>query len=177
VSAPRRIALLGAESTGKSHLALALGDRLGGIVVAEYLREFCDRAARVPRVDEQAGIAAEQARRECRAVRLAAERGLSWVICDTTPLMVALYSIDCFGDHGLLADALERQRGYALSLVCMPDIEWVADGFIRADPETRKRIHGLLVEVLDRHRIAWTPVSGSGEQRLGSALQALAKIQ
>lgn len=174
---PRRIALLGAESTGKSSLAVALGDRLDGIVVAEYLREFCDETARVPRAEEQAGIAAEQARREQLAVAAAAERGAGWVICDTTPLMVALYSIDCFGDRSLLAAALERQRGYAATLVCMPDIDWVADGIIRMDPETRDRIHRQLVGLLDAYGIAWLPVAGSGETRVESALRILSKMK
>ena len=62
------IALLGAESTGKTTLAQALGHALAEAgrsvaVVPEYLREFCDRHARTPRADEQALIAAEQTRR------------------------------------------------------------------------------------------------------------------
>ncbi|MCO5120449.1 MAG: ATP-binding protein [Burkholderiaceae bacterium] len=177
LNAPRRVALLGAESTGKSSLALALGDRLGGIVVAEYLREFCDRAGRVPRADEQAGIAAEQARRENLAVEAAAGRGMGWVICDTSPLMVALYSADCFDDHSLLADAIGRQRGYAATLVCMPDIDWVADGIMRMDAETRDRIHRQLVGLLDAHRIDWSPVTGFGEERIESAVEMLSRIE
>ena len=62
------IALLGAESTGKTTLASALAERLAAdghvaVVVPEYLREFCDRQQRTPRHDEQQGIAAEQTRR------------------------------------------------------------------------------------------------------------------
>ena len=62
------IALLGAESTGKTTLARELGTALAGrgervAVVAEYLREFCEREGRTPRREEQRGIAAEQSRR------------------------------------------------------------------------------------------------------------------
>ena len=57
------IALLGAESTGKTVLAAALATALTSparriAVVPEYLREFCDRHGRTPRRDEQAHIAA-----------------------------------------------------------------------------------------------------------------------
>ena len=46
--APRRIALLGAESTGKTQLAAALGAALAeagqaGLIVTEVLREWCER--------------------------------------------------------------------------------------------------------------------------------------
>ena len=62
------VALLGAESTGKTTLAAEIGAALAarGIrveVVAEFLREFCDVHARTPRRDEQTGIAAEQTAR------------------------------------------------------------------------------------------------------------------
>ena len=55
------IALLGAESTGKTTLAAALGVALAAegrdaVVVDEYLREFCAREGRTPRRDEQAGL-------------------------------------------------------------------------------------------------------------------------
>lgn len=173
---PRRVALLGAESTGKSSLAEALAARLGAVVVAEYLREFCDTAGRVPRVEEQAAIVAEQERRERFAVDAAAERGIGWVVCDTTSLMVALYSVDCFDDHSLLPGAIERQRGYAATLVCLPDIDWVEDGIMRMDPPTRDRIHRRLVDILEANRIPWRPVAGSGDARVQTALDALADI-
>lgn len=173
---PRRIALLGAESTGKTSLAQELGARLGAVVVTEYLREFCDQAGRVPTMEEQAGIVAEQERRERFAVDAAAERGVAWVICDTTPLMVALYSRDCFDDPSLLPGAIARQRDYAATLVCQPDIDWVADGIMRIDPPTRERIHLQLVDILDAHGVPWKPVRGVGEDRVRSALAALAGI-
>ena len=64
-ASPRRIALLGAESTGKSHLATALAERLRSqglstVVVPEVLRGWCEREGRTPRAHEQAAIALEQ---------------------------------------------------------------------------------------------------------------------
>ena len=83
---PSRIVLIGlAES-------LAAGG-LGVAVVGEYLREFCDRERRTPRIDEQRGIAAEQARR----IEAAAQRH-DIVIADTSALMIAVYSDQVFGD-------------------------------------------------------------------------------
>ena len=68
------IAVLGAESTGKTELARALAARLQqrGItttLVGEYLREWCEREGRTPRPDEQAAIAAKQTRRIAEAAR------------------------------------------------------------------------------------------------------------
>ncbi|MFS2019786.1 AAA family ATPase, partial [Massilia sp. CT11-108] len=49
VATVARVALLGAESTGKSTLAQALAARYGTLWVPEYLREFVEVNARVPR--------------------------------------------------------------------------------------------------------------------------------
>ncbi|MGZ5218265.1 MAG: AAA family ATPase, partial [Caldimonas sp.] len=86
------VALLGAESTGKTTLAGELGDALERrgtrvVVVAEALRDFCVAHERTPRHDEQRAIAAEQTRRID-----AAASDAQVVIADTTALMIAVYS-------------------------------------------------------------------------------------
>ena len=63
-----KIAILGAESTGKSQLAGELAGALRSqgrsvSLVGEYLREWCSVNGRTPRADEQALIAHEQVRR------------------------------------------------------------------------------------------------------------------
>jgi len=101
-----RIAIVGAESTGKTQLAHALAQHIAeasGLrarAVGETLREWCDRAGRTPRADEQRAIAEEQARRIDAA---AAE--VEVVVADTTPLMTAVYSELLFADRSLHAAA------------------------------------------------------------------------
>ena len=104
------IALLGAESTGKTTLAQALRDALAheGVMgrgvsvgmVPEYLREFCARHGRTPHPHEQAQIADEQTRRIDAAARLH-----DLVVADTSALMIAVYSDQVFGDLSLYRSA------------------------------------------------------------------------
>ncbi len=56
----RRIAVLGAESSGKSTLCVALARRYDTLWVPEYLREFVDTHGRVPFESDQFGIARTQ---------------------------------------------------------------------------------------------------------------------
>jgi HTH-type transcriptional repressor of NAD biosynthesis genes len=72
--------------------------------VGEYLREWCEREGRTPRPHEQMGIAQEQARRA-----LQAPPG-HWLVADTTPLMMAIYSDMLFDDKSLYDFALQHQR-------------------------------------------------------------------
>lgn len=166
------IAVLGAESTGKTALAEAIAGRLArrGIVttfVGEYLREWCDREGRVPRPDEQAAIAAEQT---CRIAE-ATTHGV--VVADTTALMTAVYSDKLFGDDSLYADAFEAQRGCALTLLTALDLPWVADGLQRDGPHVREPVDAMVRAALGRAGVAYSVVHGSGGQRLTNAWNAL----
>ncbi|HEY8048393.1 MAG TPA: ATP-binding protein [Ramlibacter sp.] len=168
-----KIALLGAESTGKTTLAqeLAAGFARQGrsaVAVPEALRDWCAANGRTPRPDEQMGIAQEQERRvdEARA-------GADVVIADTTALMVAVYSAMLFEDHTLYRFAIERQRGYDVTLVTGLDLPWVADGLQRDGPHVQQPIDAQVREMLGKHAIAYRVVYGKGDERLRNALAAI----
>jgi nicotinamide riboside kinase len=168
--APQAIALLGAECTGKSTLALALQQALSkrGFRVTrvdEELRSWCDAHQRTPFAQEQASIAREQR----RAVESVSDG--DFVICDTTPLITAAYSDLLFGDQSLYACALEHHSRYALTLLCGTDLSWVADGIQRDGEAARLRFDARLREVLTQHRIAFCTVLGVGDARLRNALR------
>ena len=169
------IALLGAESTGKSTLASALGETWAAegrraIVVAEYLREFCDRHGRTPRIDEQAGIAAEQTRRIDLA---AASAGVDLVIADTSALMIAVYSDHVFADRSLYPQAQASQRRYRLTLLTALDLPWQPDGLQREGPQVRGPVDARVRAALAAADLPYTVVGGRGPARLDNALQVL----
>ncbi len=176
-----RIALLGAESTGKSTLAMALARHWQdlGMPVAcidEHLREWCNREGRTPQAYEQAAIALEQARRVDEVMASptgsAAEPPLR-VIADTTALMTAVYSEMLFGDTSLYTMALAHQRSYHITLLTGLDLPWVPDGLQRDGPQVREPVDRLLRERLSEAGIAYRVVYGSGEERLHNALLAI----
>ena len=167
------VAILGAESTGKSTLAQALrcalaadGQRVA--LVGEVLREFCDARQRTPRRHEQAGIAAEQTRRIA-----AAAQSHDIVVADTTALQIAVYSEIVFGDRSLYDSALGAQATYRQTLLCAVDLPWVADGLQRDGPLVREPVDALLRAALQRHAGGYAVVAGQGAARLGAALAAL----
>ena len=172
-----RIALLGAESTGKSRLAGELTEHLRGlglraVAVPEVLRAWCAQAGRMPRPEEQLAIAHEHEQRVD-----AAARGADIVIADTTALMVAIYAGMLFEDGELLRYALGRQRSYDATLVTGLDLPWVADGLHRDAAQPREPVDALVRELLQRAGVAFQVVYGTGAQRLASALQALASTR
>jgi nicotinamide riboside kinase len=167
-----KIALLGAESTGKTHLAkgLAAHARTQGLTaehVPEYLREWCDQQGRTPAAHEQGHIAQTQ------AARLLQASAVDWLIADTTPLITAIYSDHLFGDRSLYDFALAHQRHYDLTLVTALDLPWVADGLQRDGEHVRHPIDALLRAALQRGGIAYAEISGQGELRTQCALRAI----
>ncbi len=160
-----RVAILGAESSGKSTLAQALAEQYQTLWVPEYLREFVEVSGRVPREDDQFGIARTQRERE-EAAAVTANR---FLFCDTTPMMTAIYSRWYWGrvDAGLAA--LDAIHPYQFTVVTAPDGPWMPDGLQRESPEVRQRVHEQLLAVLAERGIAYVLVQGGLEDRLRQA--------
>jgi nicotinamide riboside kinase len=177
-----KIALLGAESTGKTQLAHSLAAHLRSagaqaIAVDEYLREWCEVKRRTPQPAEQSEIALTQRLRIEQAVReltaSAQPEQASYVIADTTPLMTAVYSEFVFQDSSLHAAASSYQRSFDLTLLTGLDMPWQADGIQRDGPHVRAPIDTLLRQLLERACITFEVIYGQGDERRINALVAL----
>ena len=153
---PLRVAVVGAESTGKSWLTQALAGVLrarGQAVhtVDEVLRHWCDRAGRTPQRHEQMAIAQQQALAACPPGQPTPE---SWLLSDTTPLMTAIYSHLLFEDESLYPMALAHQALYDITLVTGLDLPWVADGLQRDGPQVRGPVDTLVRRALEHAGMA-----------------------
>ncbi len=171
------IAILGAESTGKTTLAAALAAGLSsqGVQrvawVPELLREWCAAQGRTPRRDEQGAILQAQ---NARISAAAANHDV--VVCDTTGLMTAVYSRLIFNDRSLDSLAIAQHRGVALSLLTALDLPWVADGHQRDGPQVREPVDNTLRELLLAHTLPFAVVGGQAELRVANALAAVAPL-
>ncbi|QYG03609.1 MULTISPECIES: AAA family ATPase [Massilia] len=157
-----RIAILGAESSGKSTLSEALARHYGTLWVPEYLREFVDAQGRVPHEEDQYGIALTQRAREDAAAAEASRL----LFCDTTPLMTALYSRVYWGRVDAQLAALDARHDYAWTFVTAPDTPWEPDGLQRESEEVRQMVHRMLVETLAARGIAYTLLAGDLPHRM-----------
>ena len=169
---PLKIAVLGAECTGKSSLVTALQAHWQArgatvVVVQEMLRQWCDQHKRTPLAHEQKAIAQAQADLTENA------SDVDYLIADTSPLMTAIYSDVLFQDPSLYPFALSHQHIYQHTLVAGLDLPWQADGIQRDGPAMRERIDARLRDVLQREGVGFSMVYGQGPQRLAGALAVL----
>jgi nicotinamide riboside kinase len=172
-----RLAIVGAESTGKTTLAAALAPRLAtdcGLRVTwvpEVLRDWCQHMGRTPRAPEQAALVRAQHERI-----EAAAAAHDVVICDTTALMTAVYSRMVFADRSLDERAVALHRRMSLTLLTALDLPWVADGIQRDGPHVREPVDRLLRELLIQHHLPWSLVAGQGAARVEAAVDAVAPL-
>lgn len=167
------IALVGAESTGKSTLAQALATHLAQQLglratwVPEHLRDWFNARGRAPQRHEQQAVADEQT---ALIERAAAHHQV--VVADTTALMTAVYHHTVFADDSLDAAAAAAHRRCQLTLLTAIDLPWVADA-PREGPHVQGPVDQRLRLLMARYGVGWQLVQGSGPQRLASALQAV----
>lgn len=171
------IAIVGAESTGKTTLADALARRLADetglrvTAVPEWLRLWCEREQRVPRPDEQRAIAEATWQRIEQA---AAAHDI--VVADTTPLQTAVYSLLLFNDDALISEAVARQRRCTLTLLTALDLPWMPDGHQRDGPQVQGPVDAALRRLLDDNALPYAVIAGRGESRLDHALNAVTPL-
>ena len=181
------IAMLGGECTGKTALAQQLAHELKLAYVPEALRAFVDRHQRVPNQAEQLTILQQQ----CEWIQEALcdvgpDREGPLLICDVSPWMTAIYSLQYFGDAELLvqAQALMLQLASVhqcrwLHFHCADDIEWSADGMHRDGPSHRARSRELIEtylpfgESIEQGWCEW--IAGDMKARFEKVLQYLTR--
>lgn len=173
----RTLCLHGPESTGKTVLATALSDWLGGAeIVSEYGREWCEDHGTYTSMADLVAIATEHERRIGdalgRAQVTAPADGNAWVILDTDAVMTAVWAEMLHGGQ----DPYFAQLKHIADLYLVPDIDlpWVDDGlryFGQAD--IRRRFLETAIAELDKRALPYAMVRGQGAARAENAIAAV----
>ncbi|MDB5070021.1 MAG: putative NadR-like transcriptional regulator [Candidatus Eremiobacteraeota bacterium] len=170
-----RVAIVGAESTGKTTLAAALARELGTVWVPEYGREFCEarghtyRSPIALRSEDFVAIAREQNAREDAAAATAP--GI--LICDTCALATSIWHERYLGARSEDVRALVRDP--ALYLLALDDLPFVQDGTRDGEHLRGWMTRRFRAELLARG-VSFAEISGAGEARTAAALRALAPL-
>lgn len=174
MSDPRRIAVYGPESTGKTQLAEKLARHFQAPLVAEYARERWDQQGALG-LEDMLPIAREQWRREDEA----AKRADRFVICDTDALTTMLWSDLLYGTcpEELRRGAETRCRNYALYLLLDIDVPFAPDPQrCFPDPADREKCMRIWRGALERRNLPFVNIRGDWAAREAAALAAIKKL-
>ena len=162
------ICLHGAESTGKSTLAPRLAARLGGVVVPEYGRAYCE--ANGTDLDEHDLLAIFEG--HVAATRTALDRRPAWLVSDTDPLMTQAWAVMLLGRRLPEIDLWDEPAD--LYLVPAMDLPWEEDGTrLFGSDLARRQFMDVAIGELERRNLRWAWVDGDGNERLENALAAI----
>jgi nicotinamide riboside kinase len=181
MSAIKRIAIFGPESTGKTQLAARLAAHFHAPLVAEYAREFWDQHG-VITLEDIPGIARTQWRREDEALPRQGFGGLAapgLVICDTESLTTVLWSDLLYGTcpEDIRRGADQRAKNYALYLLLDIDVPFAPDPQ-RCFPDPADREKGMKIwrGALERRHLPYRLIQGDWAEREQAAIAAVAAV-
>jgi nicotinamide riboside kinase len=169
-----RIAIIGAECSGKTSLAQSLADAFSKeyptAYVPEYLRLFVDQENRTPRPDEQVSIAQEQQSLERTLandlIKQHSKPEFVLLFCDTTPLMTCIYSEVVFGVMDPELFRMAQAHDYDLTIFTQADFPWQEDGLQRDGPVAQAKVHFRVKARLEELKIPYESAFGHPESRL-----------
>ena len=167
---PKRILILGPESTGKSTLAEKLAQHYEEPWVPEVARAFLEGLNR-PYTDEDLLLIGK---RQLSLEDELAATAKNFLFCDTDLRVIQVWSQHRFGkvDPWVLEEI--TRRTYDLILLCAPDLPWQQDP-LREHPELemRQQFFDVYQQLAQASGFPWVLISGEKAERLSTAIEAV----
>ena len=174
MSRPKRILILGPESTGKSTLAEKLAKHFAEPWVPEVAREYLEKLERPYAFEDLLQIGKQQMRTEDEL----AMQAQNYLFCDTDLRVIQVWSQHRYGkvDPWVLEEL--ARRTYDLILLCAPDLPWQADP-LREHPELemRQQFFEIYKQLSQASGIPWILISGDTDKRLSTAIQTVESLK
>ena len=166
----KRIAVIGAESTGKTTLARSLALRFQTVWVPENAREYMNLHSGNYQVGDIEKISREQLQQENRLVSSANQL----LFIDTEMIISKVWCVDVFGSCPPWIEEAISQNKYDLYLLTANDLPWVADP-VRVNAQRRDYFFNWYKRELEGYQLPYEVISGRYEARLLNAINAIRK--
>lgn len=168
IATPKRIAITGPESTGKSQLCKQLADYYNEPWVPEYSREYLSGIDGRYGFGDILAIAHGQFERESKLLAKARH----YLFCDTDFLVTHIWGIVKYGRSHEWIKSMAISHPYDYTLLCNNDLPWEFDP-LRENPDNRDHLFKLYFDELTARNINFGVVKGVGSMRLERALELL----
>jgi len=173
----KKVLITGPESTGKSTLCEELAKHFSSPSTVEFAREYLNKLNRDYNESDLLPILKGQLALEFVALNDPANKNASFLICDTGPEVMYVWSQYKYGRvHPEIINCFKKHT-YDLVLLMDTDLPWQFD-FLRENPNQKDRNDILknYINLFNQHNIPFKLISGSEEKRLKNASQEINKI-
>jgi len=166
---PRKIVLIGPESTAKTTLAKQLAAHFNTSWVPEFSRHFLDVKGTIEASDVWSILYGQAAWEN------AAFEGLekSLLFCDTDALTTQIYAAHYYAVASEQIEAFVNSRRGDFYLLCNIDLPWVADGKQRDLGHLRAEMFERFQSELLKRNWPFALIQGEADARLAAAVLAL----
>jgi NadR type nicotinamide-nucleotide adenylyltransferase len=170
---PKRILILGPESTGKSTLAVALAAHFQEPWVPEVAREYLEKLDRPYEFNDLIQIGRQQMQLEDELAR----RATNYLFCDTDLRVIQVWSQHRYDkvDPWVLEELVRRT--YDLILLCATDLPWQPDP-LREHPdlEIREQLFEQYLEITQQSGFPFQLISGDASARFTASVDAILSL-
>jgi len=171
---PKRILILGPESTGKSTLAEMLAQHYAEPWVPEVAREYLEKLDRPYTYEDLLQIGKQQMNLEDE-LALTATR---FLFCDTDLRVIQVWSQHRYGkvDPWVLEEI--ARRTYDLILLCAPDLPWQEDP-LREHPELemREAFFAKYLQLTKQSGFPFKIIAGDPVKRMSTGVEAIQSLE
>jgi len=168
---PKKIVVIGPESTGKSTLCEQLAARYQTKWVPEYARQYLLALDRPYCYDDLLVIAKGQLELEDR---ISSSSKMPLVFIDTDMYVMKVWCEFVFGKcHRFILDEIVNRK-YEAYLLCNTDLPWVADELREyPDPASRELLYHMYRDLMINQSTTWVDIRGSDEERVQKAVSLI----
>jgi HTH-type transcriptional repressor of NAD biosynthesis genes len=167
------VAILGAESTGKSTLVKAVAEHFGCAYAPEWGRTISEVKPELN--DEDFDAIVDVQARLLRAAQIGSN-GLC--LADTEAITTALFAPIYLGHEHAAAWKAARQQRMDLYIVLAPSVPWINDGTRILDNSARDRFHASILDALDQLGFAYQVIDASDyDTRIAHAIDMVETLR
>ncbi|WP_372844091.1 AAA family ATPase [Psychrobacter sp.] len=173
-----KVAVLGAESTGKTTLCRDLAAHFGCPWVPEYMRTYLqekwDKKQLTCTWDDLLPIAQGQIELENKLAQQAMQTAdnIPYLFCDTSLFELMVYSNWYYGDCPEALTQAASAHHYDLILLTDVDTPWIADD-LRDSPHQRDEIRAYFAAQLRVYKKPFQSIGGDREARIQQVVKLL----
>ena len=176
-----KVAILGAESTGKTTLSRDLAEHFDSFWVPEYMRTYLqekwDDKQLTCTWEDLLPIAQGQTALENKLAKQTAQLPSKnrYLFCDTSLFELMVYANWYYGDCPEALTKAALAHHYDLILLTKVDIPWVADD-LRDSPYQREEISEYFASQLTHHQKPFCRIGGDRDDRVRQVVDWLSKL-
>ena len=162
----KKIAILGAESTGKTTLCQQLAKHYHTLFVPEFARDYFDIHDINSYTIEDLDIIAKK---QIELENTYLSQANTILICDTTLITIKIWSLHKFNTVSDFISKSINQMNYDLYLISNNDVPWIEDNQ-RKDKSKREQIFEMNQSELNKINTNYSILTGINQNRLENAI-------